>query len=239
MKTEKLCKFCGKQFDGSSLYCSYDCKVKSQYHLPTLIKYFTYDKSLIGTSDAVKEYNRVKDMLYDLYWNKNMTSSDIAKKFNYTSHVENIVNKVFKMLGIPGRNCSEATNLNILNGKLKFNTSNNFYRQQWYTTWNNKKVFLRSSYEEKYAKYLDENKIEYFVETLKIQYYDSILNKTRIAIPDFYLPSTNTIVEVKSNYTLDIQNMKDKFKEYNKLGYNTKLILEGKEITFGDLARMA
>ena len=138
---KKYCKFCGKEIIGKSLYCSNDCKLKMQYHLPTLIKYFTYNKELIGTSDAITEYNRVKDMLYDLYWNKQLTSSEIAKMFNYTSHVENIVNKVFKMLNIPGRSCSKASQLNVLTGKLNFIGSNNCYKQQWHTTWNNKKVF--------------------------------------------------------------------------------------------------
>ena len=52
----------------------------------------------------------------------------------------------------------------------------------------------------------------------------------RCAIPDFYIPDKNLIIEVKSNYTLDIQNMKDKFKQYTILGYNTKLVLEHKDV---------
>lgn len=65
---------------------------------------------------------------------------------------------------------------------------------------------------------------------MRIQYFDTQKNKQRIAIPDFYLPETNTIVEIKSSWTLDIQNMKDKFIAYKKLGYNTKLIYEHKEV---------
>ena len=38
------------------------------------------------------------------------------------------------------------------------------------------------------------------------------------------------IVEIKSSYTLELQNMKDKFKEYKKLGYKTKLIVDGNEM---------
>ena len=51
----------------------------------------------------------------------------------------------------------------------------------------------------------------------------------RVAIPDFYLPETNTIVEIKSNYFYDEQNMLDKHKEYKRHGYNFKLILEREE----------
>ena len=40
-------------------------------------------------------------MLYNLYWTEHKSSADIAKMFNYTTHVENITNKLFKMLDIP------------------------------------------------------------------------------------------------------------------------------------------
>lgn len=53
---------------------------------------------------------------------------------------------------------------------------------------------------------------------------------SRGAIPDFYIPSTNTIIEIKSSWTLDEQNMKDKMKAYLDLGYNFKLICDHKEI---------
>ena len=66
----------------------------------------------------------------------------------------------------------------------------------------------------------------YDVEALRIIYFDAKCNYERTAYPDFFLPETNTIVEVKSIYTLDIQNIKDKFKMYKELGYNVKLLLE-------------
>ena len=64
-----------------------------------------------------------------------------------------------------------------------------------------------------------------------IKYFNTNLNEYHCAIPDFYLPETNTIVEIKSNWTLDIQEMKDKVKAYKDLGYNFKLILEHKDKT--------
>ena len=69
------------------------------------------------------------------------------------------------------------------------------------------------------------------IEQTKIEYFDTLLNKTRIAIPDFYLPDTNEIVEIKSDFTLDIQEMLDKFGAYKNLGYIPKLILEHKEVS--------
>ena len=68
------------------------------------------------------------------------------------------------------------------------------------------------------------------METLRIKYFDTQQNEYRCAIPDFYIPSKNEIVEIKSSYTLDIQNMKDKFKSYKELGYNCKCICDYKEI---------
>ena len=70
------------------------------------------------------------------------------------------------------------------------------------------------------------------MEIFRIPYFDSVKNSKRIAIPDFYLSETNEIVEIKSNYTYDEINMKDKVKAYKKLGYKVKLILEGVEIIF-------
>ena len=77
---------------------------------------------------------------------------------------------------------------------------------------------------------MDKNKIEYEVETLRIKYFDINRNEYRCAIPDFYIPGENLIVEIKSDWTLDIQNMKDKIKAYNELGYKVKVICEHKEI---------
>lgn len=46
---------------------------------------------------------------------------------------------------------------------------------------------------------------------------------------DFHLTDSNTIVEIKSEYFYDEQNMKDKFQKYRELGYDCKLILENIE----------
>ena len=44
------------------------------------------------------------------------------------------------------------------------------------------------------------------------------------------------IVEIKSSWTLDKQNMIDKMKAYKELGYNFKLICDHKEINLGHVA---
>ena len=226
------CKFCGKEFDPiqskSKSYCCREHLVIYSYKLKTLIKYFGFNESLIGTIHAIEEYERIRQMLYNLYWVERKSSREIAEMFNYNSHIENIANKVFKMLNIPKKTVSQAVKENYLHGQIP--SSSNAYVHGYHITWNNKKVFLRSSYEFDYAKLLDEKHIDYEVEKLRISYYNTIAKSIKVAIPDFYIPSTNTIVEIKSNYTLDVQNMKDKIKAYKEAGYNFKLILEHKEI---------
>ena len=82
---------------------------------------------------------------------------------------------------------------------------------------------------------LDEQHIDYEVESLRIEYYDNNKKCYRIAIPDFYIPSTNTIVEIKSNYTLNVQNMLDKKLAYENAGYKFQLILEHKETNLSNI----
>ena len=79
-------------------------------------------------------------------------------------------------------------------------------------------------------KNLDNKKISYKVEEIRLEYFDTLLNKKRVAVPDFFLPDTNELVEIKSDFTLDIQEMLDKFKVYKESGYIPRLILEHEEI---------
>ena len=75
---------------------------------------------------------------------------------------------------------------------------------------------------------LDEEKILYQYEPFRIEYFDSKRNVIRYAIPDFLLINTNEIVEIKSSYTIKnhVQEMKDKFAAYQKMGYTPKLLLD-------------
>lgn len=73
---------------------------------------------------------------------------------------------------------------------------------------------------------LDVQRVRYDVENLRIEYWDSQMAEYRIAIPDFHLPDTNEIVEIKSTWTYNEQNMSDRFYRFRQLGYNCKLILD-------------
>jgi hypothetical protein len=94
---------------------------------------------------------------------------------------------------------------------------------------------MRSINEIKYAEELDSMNVLYEYESLKIKYFDTQKNDYRYAIPDFYLPDTNTIVEIKSSFTLDVINMIDRQKEFLNLGYNFKLIFDFKEMTLDEI----
>ena len=226
----KYCLICGSKLNNDNKCNNNFCKQHNYQHFKSLIKYFGFDKAKLGTLEVENEFNRIRNMLYDLYWNKNMSSTELAIKFNYKSTPTNITQKFFKnYLNIPVKSCKYATLENYIEGRENIPKNKNNYKQQWHLTWNNKKVFLRSSYELDFAKKLDEQQINYEVEYFHIKYWDSQKQEYRCAIPDFYIPSTNTIVEIKSNFTLNEQNMKDKMNAYIKYGYNFKLICDHQE----------
>ncbi len=224
-KKQFKCNICGQIYNEDDHYCKNEfCQKHTYKQFKSLIKYFGFNETKLGTFEVEDEFNKIKNTIYDLYWNKLMSFSDIAKIYNYKSNPGNLSN-IFEYLEIPIRSFTDSTILTILQGKQNS-------KSIWHTTWNNKEVYLRSSYELDYAKKLDEHQIDYDVEHFHIKYWDSQKQEYRCAIPDFYIPITNTIVEIKSSWTLDEQNMKDKMKAYKELGFNTKLICNHKEINF-------
>ena len=200
--------------------------------LMSFVKYFGFDKSTIGTINVFDEIEKLKQKLIDLYHNQKLSGVELDTMFNYPSH---ITQHIFPLLDIKTRTLDKAVINSYLTGRNKQNPINNQYQCGWHTTWNNKEVYLRSSYELKYAKQLDIQNIDYDVETLRIKYLNSKDNKYHCAIPDFYLKDSNTIVEIKSTYTLDLNDMIDRFNEFKNQGYNCKLILNNKEVDLYNL----
>jgi hypothetical protein len=216
-KKIKFCKICGAE-RGKCLRP--DICTKRQL-FPSLEKYFGFNMLLLGSIDIYEEYQRVKNILLEDYIDNELSLPDMAKKYNH-GDVRNF-NKIINSLGIEKREMSEAQFLYLKNHDVKLPYSKHHYKYGWHITWEGKKIFYRSSYELEYAKYLDENKIQYDVEKLKIIYWDSQLKRQRIAIPDFYLSKENKIVEIKSSWTYDEINMNDKFKAYKEHGYVCEL----------------
>lgn len=224
LNKELKCKICGA--DKKSCKRPDICK---RYQIfPTLIKYFGFNKLTLGTENAILEFERIKNILYEDYYDNELSILDLIQKYHYYNNPMNF-SKILDSLNIKRRNLSEAQQILLKNKKTDIPV-NTKYKSCWHTTWNNKQFFLRSSYELDYAKYLDNLKIDYECENLRILYWDSQKNIQRIAIPDFYLPETNEIIEIKSSWTYDEQNMKDKFKEYINHGYKPRLILNKIEI---------
>lgn len=231
LHNQLICNICGRKYNKNEGGCNNDfCKNHKLQFIKSLIKYFGFDKTKLGTLEVENEFLRIKEFIKILYINDRITEDELRKKFNYTSGMSNF-HKILKQLGIKTLSSKEATKLAYLLGRKDNEIIQNQYCCGWHTTWNNKDVYLRSSYELDYAKELDEQKIDYEVEFKHIKYWDSQKQEYRCAIPDFYIPSINTIVEIKSNYTLDKQNMIDKKKAYLDLGYKFKLICDHKEMS--------
>jgi hypothetical protein len=210
----KFCYSCNTEIYGRRILCE-DCK--------TFFKYAELFKKLNINDSNIKIANdKALTLLKEEYFENKLSLTDLLEKYKLRL---NTVHFFFKKNKINLRTANEAGSLCYENGKLSPQSSG-CYKRTWHTTWNNDKVYLRSSYELDYAKELDDYKINYDVEKIRIKYFDTIKQKNRIAIPDFYLLDLNMIVEIKSNYTLNLQNMKDKFKEYKKQGFKVKLIVD-------------
>ena len=222
------CKICGQLYN-IHIGCQNEfCKNHDIQQFKSLIEYFGFDKTKLGTLEVENEFNRIRDILYHLYYNDCLNCEEISRIYKYKNPC-NLSGKIFRYLNIPFKGFSKAIVESYIKGISKVSSNNIFYKS-WHTTWNGKEVYLRSSYELDYAKELDKQKIDYDVECLRIKYWDSQKQKFRCAIPDFYILSQNLIVEIKSEYTLDKQNMIDKMKAYKDLGYNFKLICDHKEM---------
>lgn len=228
---KKNCHICGKCDCNNKEVCKHSIKWYNNL-IP-----FGFDISKIGTLEVYNEFYKVKDLLYKEYYDNLLSPSDIAKKYNYNKHFENILH-ILKCFGFETRNLSESSINACLNGKLNTKIkriSDYQFKHGWHVTWDNKKIYYRSSYELDYAKKLDDSRILYEVEYFRIKYWDTNENKYRVAIPDFFIVSENKIVEVKSRITFIKQNMVDKFIEYIKLGMTPILLLENKEYSFEEL----
>jgi hypothetical protein len=218
VKKIKHCASCNDEIPHQRTYCI-KCSNFQKYQ-QMFRKLKIYDTNvLIANEKAV-------NLLKEEYFVNKLSLIAIREKYGVQF---NTIHFFLNKNGIKLRAQSESQLISYAEGRNNIRTST-VYKHGWHTTWNDKKVFLRSSYEFDYAKELDDHHIDYEVETKQIRYFDSEKKKNRIAIPDFYLVDLNMIVEIKSLYTLNIQNMKDKFTRYRELGFRTKLILDFKEI---------
>ena len=228
--TVKTCKVCGDDLcHGNHINI---CKHTKKWFIN--LECFGFDLNKFGTLDVFDEFEKIKKLLYKEYF-VNMLSVDcIVKKYNYTGTTENFVHILKDGFGFKLRTFKESTSVSIEEGRYKINSAYSF-KTGYKMTWDGKMFFYRSSYELKYSEYLDDQKIKYNYESLRIKYFDTEKNKTRIAVPDFYLIDYNQIVEVKSRVTFKKQNIIDKFESYIKHGYDPLLFYEGESYTLEEV----
>lgn len=197
--------------------------LKSQLYTrksPNLIK-LGFDFS---AKDIENEFLKIQSLLYTEYHIKCESMLTIMKKFDIPS--SKTMDILFKVFDIEPRSLSEANLVSIQENRCYPFEKLNLFVNIKHTSWCGINCHLRSSYELEYAKQLDDQKIKYFVEHMRIKYLSQNENRYRIAIPDFYLPETNTITEVKSTYWLNVNEMVEKSKAYRSMGYNFNLYLD-------------
>lgn len=191
-----------------------------------------FDTSSLGSLKVIDSYNSFREYILNLYMENEMSQNDLTKMFKFPCTLT--LSLLFKWLQIPVLNKHDQgiRSITKIQKNKPFESNNYHYKHGFHITWFGTIVFYRSSYELDYCNQLDNQKIKYNMESMRIKYWDSVQQKERVAIPDFYLPESNTIIEIKSLFTYNKQNMIDRSIQYQNLGYKFKLILEHQEYDF-------
>jgi len=217
-KSKKYCKYCNIEIN--------EVRHKNISGCESCLKWKNYKTLFIklGSYNSEKTFEENNEIalkiLYDLYFNKKLSKINIKNQYNLR---ENTIYNYFKKNNISLRSSTDAMLSYVLSDRYTLIESNNQYKQGWHTTWDNKQVYYRSSYELRFAEELDIENIPYEMEFKRFLYWNTQNKKWQVAIPDFYLPLENKIVEIKSNYSLNKLEMIDKSNEYKKQGYNFEL----------------
>ena len=198
------------------------------------VRYLGFDRSALGSERAYEEFDRIRDWLHDLYWNRNMSVPDITRLAGYEHGHKNFVKVVRRFIPLRSRAEGQKTKY----GELARHPETSIFRTGIHETWDGRLVTYRSSYELDLCESLDAGRIEYFTECMTIDYYDSVAERTRFAVPDFYLPEFNVIIEVKSAFTFDPRNMLDKAKAYVENGFDFVLEYEHKSYPIQDVTKI-
>lgn len=100
-----------------------------------------------------------------------------------------------------------------------------------YVSKSGKVYYMRSSWEIKFAKYLDAKNIRYTYEGLKIPY--SFQNKVYHYYPDFYLPDYNLVLEVKPLCYIQADINQIKKSSVLSEGYDFKFVTQKEFLSLG------
>ena len=173
-----------------------------------------------GTKISRPDAKRCRECYFD--WLKdnikffNFTNRDKQKNANY-KHGKTFDNHCIDCNALLGnyrsqrcKSCSRKGKLHWSYGKIP----NHGKRIEY------KNILFRSSYEVKYAQYLDQHNIKWLYEPKAFD-----LDSTTYT-PDFYLPETDTYIEIKGFWRRDA---KEKIILFNKIYFDTKLIILEKQ----------
>lgn len=214
------CNLCGQEKCIDEYICS-------KYRIINSLKRLGFDDNKLGSLYYYEEYNRIRNLMIEEYDLNELSLPQIGIKYDINFQT---LFYLFKNIDIKIRTLSESGFIYAKNNII-ISPSYNKYKCGWYESLLGNKHFYRSSFELDYYKKLDDDKIIYETETLRIEYFDTVLNKKRISIPDIFIPSENHILEIKSDWTYNELNMNDKIKSYKELGYNVTLLIgHGKKI---------
>lgn len=221
VKQKKFCKcvHCHEEFNNwKKVRVCNDCS-KWSLNVPMFKLLGCYEQGV-----KLSECNqKALSILSDLYFNKKYSKPEIKQLIGIDTCS---LFRYFKKNGVNLRTGSEALSNAFETGRSKLPQGHPHYKCGWHTSWQGRKFYYRSSYELKYCLFLDEKRIPYEMEFRKFLYYDTQEKKNRFAVPDFYLPLENRIVEVKGAWTYDPIEMEDKKKAYIKAGYEFTLLRE-------------
>jgi ribulose bisphosphate carboxylase small subunit len=184
------CKWCG------DVKCKRPDICKRYRVVNTMISKFGFDESKIGTIQFCEEFERIRELIIEDYYEHDLSTNYLTTIYGF-NQPEYVV-KFLKSIGIKLRNHSDVGLLSYKHGRHLISVNLRF-KTGWHTTWNNKKVFYRSSYELEYAQELDDRMVDYEMESIRIQYWDSIDKRIRTAIPDFFIHEENYVVERRDN----------------------------------------
>jgi len=202
--------------------CKYCNIEKSKYGLKVHEKYCSLNPG------RIIRISFTKGRKGQIPWNKNLTkdidsrlktkSEKIKARYNSGELINHQKNK--KRTEEEKRKIFETMKNNPNAGGLRQGSERG--KKSWYESRIAGKVFLDSTWELEYVKYLDENNINWRRNKIKFPYEKE--GKVRYYIPDFYLIDTDEYIEVKG-----FERLEDKLK-WNAFPYKLT-ILKYKELT--------
>ena len=131
----KYCKICGRELINGKCLNDF-CINIGRISFKKISKYFGFDISKYGTIEVEQEFNRIRNMLYDLYWNQHMSTTQLTEHFNLP---KNSIFSYFKIFKIPSKTISYAIKEGIEENRIVYEQIDHFHgRYESHITWDNK-----------------------------------------------------------------------------------------------------